>query len=302
MSWAAHEFENYFLQRHVGLKVSFLAIVLGTQASDLFTKAFVYEADDPAMFHRGWPGVGPTHSLTFGVIVAVIVLAATRSRAWGLGVLIGHWAHVLTDVADTAGVMPFFPFSMEPVTISMWKHAAVEGRFGDAAAYYSSLGGVWDLMWLVIMLVFARNVLRADYFRSTIVPADPRAWAWLGRRFRLGERGLLLIYQGLFFYGLGRMIAWFMHARFGARTPLEIVWGGPSFVEGNDLSDAGWVEVVVRTSIGGVLFFAFFWLCWKLFIGRLWARAEDVPGVERGTGIDAVLTRETADEVSGEHG
>lgn len=53
MSWAAHEFENYFIQRHVGLKASFLGVVLGTQLSDLFTKGFVYSADDPAQFHRG---------------------------------------------------------------------------------------------------------------------------------------------------------------------------------------------------------------------------------------------------------
>ena len=63
MSWAAHEFENYFIQKHVGLKASFLAVVLGASIPDLFTKVFVYASDDPAQFHRGWPGVGFTHSL-----------------------------------------------------------------------------------------------------------------------------------------------------------------------------------------------------------------------------------------------
>lgn len=120
MSWAAHEFENYFLQHHLGARASFLAIVVGTQAPDLFTKYFVYSSTDPARFHRGWPGVGFTHSLIFGVVVAMLVLAVTRSRSWALGLLVGQWAHVLTDIADTAGVMPFFPFSMEPVTIGMW--------------------------------------------------------------------------------------------------------------------------------------------------------------------------------------
>ena len=176
MSWAAHEFENYFIQKHVGLKASFLGIVLGTFGPDLFTKSLVYAADDPAQFHRGWPGVGFSHSFIFGLVFAVAVLAVTRSRSWALGILIGQWAHVATDIADTAGVMPFFPFSTEPVTISMWKHAAAEGRYGDAAAYYSSLGGVWDLFWLVITVTFARVTLRRDYFRSVIVPADPGAW------------------------------------------------------------------------------------------------------------------------------
>lgn len=291
MSWAAHEFENYFLQHHVGVKASFLGIVVGTQGPDLFTKAFVYQADDPAQFHRGWPGVGFTHSLIFGLAFALVVLALTRSRGWALGILIGQWAHVLTDVADSAGVMLFFPFSTEPVTISMWKHAAAEGRYGDAAAYYSSLGGVWDLFWLLVALLVARHALRADYFRSTIVPADPRVWGWLGRRLRISDRGLLLIYQGLFFYGLGRMTTWFLYARFGAKTPFQPVWGGPEYVLGNDLSDSGPLEVIVRTTIGGVAFVVFLVVIWRLFVRRLWRRGYDVAAVERGTGLDAVLTR-----------
>ncbi|MFT7649340.1 MAG: hypothetical protein ACI8Y4_004101 [Candidatus Poriferisodalaceae bacterium] len=290
MSWAAHEFENYFIQKHVGLKVSFLAIVLGTFGPDLFTKSIVYASDDPARFHRGWPGVGFTHSFMFGLAMAVIVMAITKSRSWGLGVLIGQWAHVLTDVADTAGVMPFFPFSTEPVTIEMWKHAAAEGRYGDAAAYYSSLGGVWDLFWFVMLVVFARVTMRRSYFRSTIIPADPKVWGWLHQKLHLGERGLLMLYRGFVFYGLGRMIAWFMYARFDAKAPFQPVWGGPRYIgEGNDLSDAGVIEVFVRTSIGGLLFAGFLVLCWKLFLRRLWERSEDPPMVTRGKGLRAVF-------------
>ncbi len=170
MSWAAHEFENYFLQKHVGLRASFLGIAVGTLGPDLFTKAFVYNADDPAQFHRGWPGVGFTHSLSFGVLLAVVVLAVTRSRSWALGILIGQWAHVLTDVADTAGVMIFFPFSTETVSISMWKHAAVLGRYGDAGAYYSSLGGVWDLFWLLVL-----GALRSPDAAAPLLPQRHRA-------------------------------------------------------------------------------------------------------------------------------
>ena len=280
MSWAAHEFENYFLQKHVGLRSSFFAIALGTFAPDLFTKALVYASDDPAQFHRGWPGVGFTHSFVFGVAFALLVLWLTKSRSWALGILVGQWAHVLTDVADTAGVMPFFPFSTEPVTISMWKHAAAEGRYGDAAAYYSSLGGVWDLFWLLVVVLLARQALRADYFRSTVIPSDPKVWSWLHRRLRLSERGLLLLYRGFFFYGLGRMVSWFLYARFGARTPFEPVWGGPNYLEGNDLSDAGALEVLIRTSVGGILFAAFLWLLWRYVGKRLWDRAEAQPGLK----------------------
>jgi hypothetical protein len=279
MSWAAHEFENYFIQKKLGIRASFLGIALGTFAPDLFTKSLVYASDDPAMFHRGWPGVGFSHSLIFGVVFAVVVLAVTRSRSWALGILVGQWAHVLTDVADTAGVMPFFPFSTEPVTISMWKHAAAEGRYGDASAYYSSLGGVWDLFWFVVLVLFARVTLRRSYFRDVIVPADPKAWGWLHRRLRLPEQGLLLIYRGLLFYGLGRMITWFLYARLVDKAPFDPVWNGPGQVQANDLSDAGWVEVLIRTTIGGVLFAAFLWVCWVVFVKRLWSRGSGPPAM-----------------------
>ncbi|MCP3881892.1 MAG: metal-dependent hydrolase [Sulfitobacter sp.] len=289
MSWAAHEFENYFIQKHVGVKASFLAVVLGTQAPDLFTKSFVYASNDPARFHRSWPGVGFTHSLIFGFALAVLVLAVTKSRSWAVGILIGQWAHVLTDFADSAGTMPFFPFSTELVTINMWKHAAAEGRYGDAASYYSSLGGLWDVFWLIVVVLFAREALTPRYFRGTVVAADPRVWGWLHRKLHLPESGLLLIYWGFMFYGLGRLVAWFLYARFDARADLDLAWGGPSWVEGNDLSDAGWVEVLARTAAGGVLFAAFLGLCWHVFIRRLWDRGEDPPHVDRGRGLRAVL-------------
>ena len=289
MSWAAHEFENYFIQRHVGVKASFLAVVAGTLLPDLFTKSLVYAADDPARFHRGWPGVGFTHSLIFGLVFGVLVLWITKSRSWAAGIVIGQWAHVLTDVSDSAGVMIFFPFSTEPVTINMWKHAAAAGAYGDAAAYYSSLGGAWDLFWLVVVVLTARRTLSRDYFRNTVIAADPRVWGWLHRRLRLPESALLLLYWGFMFYGLGRLVSWFLYARFSARAELDLSWGGPGWVAGNDLSDAGWIEVLARTAAGGLLFAAFLWLCWRLFLRRLWERGSDPPLVMRGRGLRALF-------------
>lgn len=284
MSWAAHEFENYLLQKEFTrdgwTKPSFLAIVIGTFGPDLFTKAFVYSAhDNAAQVHRGWPGLGFSHSFIFGVFFAVVVLWLTRSRSWAIGILIGQWAHVLTDMGDSAGVMPFFPFSTEPVTIGLWTHSAYVGRYGDAAAYYSGPGALWDLGWMTVTLLFAWRALTAGYFREVIVPADPRAWLWLHRTFRLPEHALLMIYRGIFFYGLGRMLSWFLYARFDAKVPFEPVWGGPTFVEGADLSDAGFVEVAIRTAIGAALFFAFLYVCWWLFIRRLWKRGVNPPSM-----------------------
>ncbi len=289
MSWAAHEFEHYFLQKHVGVKASFLGLVVGASVPDLFTKKFVYGAADPAQFHRGWPGVGWTHSFMFGLGMAVVVLALTRSRNWAVGILIGQWAHVATDVCDTAGVMPFFPFSTENVTISMWKHAAAAGRHGDAAAYYSSLGGVWDLFWFIMVVLFARNTLRSEYFRTVVVPADVGVWSFLHRRLHLSANGMLIIYRTYFLYGFSRMVAWFLYARFDVKTPFQPNWGGPNYLPGNDLSDASVLEMIVRTVIGGVLFFAFVWLCWLVFIRRLWRRGYDPAVVTRGKGLRAVF-------------
>jgi membrane-bound metal-dependent hydrolase YbcI (DUF457 family) len=287
MSWAAHEFENYFIQKHVGVKASFVAIATGTFLPDLFTKPFVYEQSEgqAAHFHRGWPGVGFSHSLMFGFVIAVIILALTRSRSWALGLLIGQWAHVLTDISDSAGVMVFFPFSTENLSIRMWKHAAGEGRHGDAIAYYSSLGGIWDFFWLIMAIVFARNVLRRDYFREVVRPADPRVWDWLGRRLFLTENGLIVLYRAYFLYGVGRMFGWFFWARFKEHAPWQPVWDGPKFVPGNYLTVGAWYVVAYRLIIGGVLFLAFLYLCWVTFVRRLWHRAEDPPGVQRGTGI-----------------
>jgi membrane-bound metal-dependent hydrolase YbcI (DUF457 family) len=290
MSWAAHEFEDYFIQKHTGVKTSFFGIVIGALLPDMFTKPFVYlHTHDAAQFHRGWPGVGFTHSLIFGFVVAVIVLATTRSRSWALGILVGQWAHVLTDVSDSAGVMVFFPFSTENVSIDMWKHAAGQGRFGDAAAYYSGLGGVWDFFWLCMLIVFARNTLRADYFWATVVPADPKVWAWFRRRLFLTDNGMVVLYRLYFLYGLGRMISWFLYARFTIKVPWQPVWGGPKFVPGNHLAGP-FSDVVLWTIVGGIAFFAFLYLCWITFVRRLWDRGFDPPIVgERQTGLHAAF-------------
>ena len=113
MSWAAHELESYFLQKHTKARASYLAILVGCLSPDMLTKLPVYglhlgpidlsAEKNPWDYHRGWPGVGFTHSLMFGVVVALIVLWTTRSRQWALGLLIGQWAHVITDFGDSIG-------------------------------------------------------------------------------------------------------------------------------------------------------------------------------------------------------
>jgi hypothetical protein len=293
VSWATHELENYFIQKHVGVKVSFLAVALGAFAPDLITKGFVYGftvgglsiggGNDPIRFHRGWPGAGFTHSLLWGVLVGYGILLFTKSRGWALGFLIGHWAHVVTDINDTAGTMLFFPFSTETISTGMWKHAAFLGRYGDAAAYYSSPGGWWDMSWFVIVILFARRVLQADYFRTVVVPADPKVWAWIHRRFHLPERGLLCLYRGLLFYGACRIVAWSLYARLVTKTEWDPSWGGPHYIPRVDLSDSSWWEAARSVAFGAACLAVVLLLTWNLFGRRLWSRGYDPPAVVRGS-------------------
>ena len=96
-----------------------------------------------------------------------------RNRAWPIGFLLGYAAHVLTDINDSVGTMLLFPFSTLNWTSQTWAYAAtVEGgKYLDAAAYYSSLGLVMDLFWLIVVL-FSWRVLTREYWRTHVVPAD----------------------------------------------------------------------------------------------------------------------------------
>jgi membrane-bound metal-dependent hydrolase YbcI (DUF457 family) len=236
MSWAAHDLEPYAIQRHLGGRVAIVPLLIGSYSPDILSKWFVYgievfgielKADDPVEFHRGWPGVGFTHSLAFGVAMAAIVLLLTRGRVWSLSLLIGHWAHALTDVGDTAGTMLFFPFTTERVAAGAWAYAGQEGRYVDAAAYFSGLGFVWDGVWVVYGFL-AWRVLTRSYFREIIVPADP-FWGWAGRR--LPEEALLALYRACFFYGVARWVAWLIWAHVVHDYPFDLSWGGPGWVE-----------------------------------------------------------------------
>lgn len=283
MSWAAHELENYVIQRHVGVRASFLAIAVGAFLPDLFSKIWVYGVtingrtygDGGVVFHRDWPGAGFTHSLLFGALFATVVLAATKNRPWALGLLIGQWAHVLTDINDTAGTMLFFPFSTEQVSTGLWKHAGDVGRYGDAEAYYSSPGGIWDLFWVCLVLL-NRKVLTAEYFRTVVRVADPRVWNWFESRLRMPERALLALYRGLFFYGAVRAVTWMIWTHAVRDAPWDVSWGGPWWISRVDLSASGWWEAAWSLSIGALLLAAFLAVAWQLVIRRLWLRCAPV--------------------------
>jgi membrane-bound metal-dependent hydrolase YbcI (DUF457 family) len=235
MSWATHDVEPYIIKQHLRGRISFVAILLGSWGPDVFTKWFIYgievfgveiRADDPAKFHRGWPGVGFTHSLFFGLAVGAVFFLLTRNRAWALGLLVGIWAHVLSDTLDTNGVMLFFPLSLERVDFGAWAYAGETGRYLDGAAYFSSLGFVWDGFWIALVALNWR-VLSLEHFRAEVVPYDP-FWAFAGRL--LPEAALVVLYRGAFFYGTCRWLAWLIWVHVLHDYDLDLSWGGPYWV------------------------------------------------------------------------
>lgn len=299
MSWAAHQFEIYAVQAHLPRKmmgkVSFVGIWLGDFTPDFLSKFWVYGitigdkhygSTIPHQWHRGWPGMGFTHTLFTGVLIAAALWLWRRNRALTVGYLLGFAAHALTDVNDSVGTMLLFPFSVENWTVETWAYAATidGGKYLDAAAYYSSLGLVMDLFWLVVVL-FSWRVLTREYWRTSVVPADPHFWSWLGRF--MPERGLVALYQATFFYGLCRLVAWSAWAHLIARPvidgverlgyPLDLSWTGPRWLDARSLDHVSpWI-----VPIGvAVLLVAVYWAVSKLWepMGRaeLAARAARV--------------------------
>lgn len=310
MSWAAHEFESYALQKHLGARVSFSAVLVGCFLPDLFTKLPVYgfnfgafqitHVEEPWKYHRGWPGVGPTHSLLFVALVSVLVLAATRHRGWSLGLLVGGWAHVLTDCFDSAGTMLFFPFTTQHYSFGMWSYAAQEGRYGDASAYYSSLGGMWDLLWLCVCLANWR-VFTRRYFVEEVAPWDP-VWSWLQRKWRASTIVLLALYRSYFIYGAARVFGWSLWARFvnpmRGSDAVDLSWGGPGWVEAAPQFQraATWKGFLVQTTIGVAGLSLVLFLLWRFLGRRLWMRAPatvPIPFVDQSGAAVGTVTAAT---------
>ena len=194
MSWAAHQFEVYLVHAHLPRRmrggVSFWAVAAGDFLPDFLSKFWVYGftigerhygASVPHQWHRGWPGMGVTHTVAFGLVVAALVWLWRRNRAATVGVALGCIVHVVADLGDTAGVMLLFPFSTASFTLQLWAYGATSdgGKYLDAAAYYSSFGMVADVVWLVALL-FSWRALTRDHWRDEVVPAEPGLWRRLG--------------------------------------------------------------------------------------------------------------------------
>jgi hypothetical protein len=283
VSWAAHQFEIYAVENHAPKKIagqlSFFAIWLGDFTPDFLAKFWVYGitinghhygASKPYQWHRGWPGMGFSHTLFFGALVSAFIWWRTKNPAWTAGYMLGIGAHVITDINDSIGTMLVFPFLTRNWSIGTWAYAATVkgGKYYDAAAYYSSLGFVMDAFWLVVVL-FSWRCLTRNYWRTRIVPADARAWAWFSRW--LSDSGLYALYLATFFYGLARLVSWTTWAHLIAHPtitlpngkvvtfhhgyPWDLSWGGPWWVKAVHLPAAPrWLVLPVALLLLFLLF------------------------------------------------
>jgi membrane-bound metal-dependent hydrolase YbcI (DUF457 family) len=284
VSWGAHQFEIYAVQAHLPKKmrgkVSFFGIWLGDFTPDFLSKFWVYGitigdthygSSVPHKWHRGWPGMGFTHTLFAGVIIAALLWLWRRNRAMTVGYVLGYAAHALTDVNDSVGTILLFPFTAINWTVETWAYAATVdgGKYLDGAAYYSSLGLVMDLIWLVVVL-FSWRVLTREHWRTQVVPADAHGWAFLGRF--MPERALLALYRATFFYGVCRLLAWSGWAHLLARPvidgvehrgyPYDLSWTGPWWIEARSLPHVSpWIVPIAV----GLLLAATYWALSKLW-------------------------------------
>ena len=236
MSWAAHDLEPYHFRVKLGGAVSLPLCLAGSYAPDIFTKWAVYGlgfgghrkiVDDPVQLHRGWPGVGFTHSLLVWVLVAGVIWLVSRNTVWAFSFVLGAWAHVLSDTLDSVGVMVFFPFSTWHLHLDAWQYVGEAGRRVDAIAYYTSLGGVWDVLW-ALWLAFHWRMFTSEYFHREIVPRDT-FWVWL--RTRASDPVMLTVYRASAFFGVASIIGWYVWALFINDFQNHLDWaiGGPEW-------------------------------------------------------------------------
>jgi membrane-bound metal-dependent hydrolase YbcI (DUF457 family) len=235
LSWAAHDLEPYVLRAKLGARISLPMCLIGSYSPDIATKWLVYgvslggdrlRVSDPVQFHRGWPGVGFTHSYAFGMLISALILALTRSRVLAFSFLIGQWLHVTSDMLDSVGVMATFPFSTHHVSTDTYAYAGELGRLSDAHAYYTSLGGICDLLFVLLLIPYWR-VLTRDYFDREVITTDP-AFIWL--RGKVGMLPCRTLYHCSAFFGVTSVFGWLIWALVWNHWHVDWGLGGPNWV------------------------------------------------------------------------
>ena len=141
--------------------------------------------------------------------------------------MIGHWAHALTDVGDTVGTMLFFPWTQN-IHLGAWAYAGQTGRLTDAAAYFSGLGCMWDLVFVVYGLINWRAA------HDELLQRDDRRRRRLldeGRHGIVPSRCSLTLYRVAFFYGDVSLVAWTVWVHVASTTTrTTFIVGRPHWV------------------------------------------------------------------------
>ena len=180
MSWAAHQFEVYLVHAHLPRRmrgdVSFWAVAAGDFLPDFLSKFWVYGitiggrhygASVPHQWHRGWPGMGITHTVAFGLVAAARVVVEAepgRDRRHRARLRRARGGRRRRHRGRHAAV----PVQHGVVHVDLWAYGATShgGKYLDAAAYYSSFGMVADVVWLLALLLLSWRALTRDHWRD----------------------------------------------------------------------------------------------------------------------------------------
>lgn len=122
--------------------------------------------------------------------------------------------------------MVFFPIDWH-LHLGIWEYVGQAGRSEDAVAYYTSLGGVWDLLW-VGWLAFNWRALTTRHFWAEIAPRDA-FWPWLHRK--TNPIVVLTVYRAAAFFGVASTFGWIIWALFVNDFMPHLDWsiGGPKW-------------------------------------------------------------------------
>lgn len=198
MCWFSHDLEPYAF-KILTRRIMLIWLLFGSVSPDLFTKFFIESGWLPTYQHRHI-GIGITHTLFFGLVMACLLYVILERRIGGsyasraaLSFLIGQWSHVLLDTLDSVGLMALFPLSTKLFSVGLWSYAAQLGHWGDLYVFYHSPALLIETTAFVLVWYEAWKLLTINGFEKLLEEEK------LGEILGIRNRGLLYT---LYFYYL----------------------------------------------------------------------------------------------------
>ncbi len=220
MCWFSHDLEPYAF-KIFARRIMLAWLLFGSVSPDIFTKFFIESGWIPTYQHRH-VGIGVTHTLFFGLALALIIYFGLRgrmgrryARTAALSFLLGQWSHVFLDTFDSVGLMMFFPLSTRLFSLGLWSYAAQLGHWGDLYVFYHSLALLIETTAFILVWHEAWRLL------------TPRAFDEILEEERLdrlpGLRRRDLLYTLYFYYLVAslRLPAWIYKVWFSYNPPAE---------------------------------------------------------------------------------